>query len=55
MLLGESLCGCRWDPGYGPDKERSGTISIPRDVLQRLVQPRTQLTVTAVNGGVRLS
>ena len=54
-LLGESLCGCRWDPRYVPDKERSGTISIPRGVLQRLVRPGTQLTVTAVDGGVRLS
>ena len=53
-LLGESLTRCRWDPGYGPDKERSGTVSIPAAVLRRLVQPGTQLTVTPATNGVRL-
>jgi len=54
-LMGETLTGCRWDPKYGPDKERSGTISIPSGVLQRVVRPRGPLTVTQVEGGVRLS
>jgi hypothetical protein len=54
-LLGEQLTGCRWDPGYGSDRERSGTISIPKGVLQRLVRPGAPLTVTRIDGGVRLS
>lgn len=54
-LLGETVTQCRWDPGYSPDKERSGTIAIPTAVLRRLVRPGTQLRVTPVTGGVRLS
>jgi hypothetical protein len=54
-LLGELVIGCRWDPGFGSDKERSGTISIPKAVLQRLVRPGIQLIVTPFAGGVRLS
>jgi hypothetical protein len=54
-LLGETVTRCRWDPGYAADKERSGTLSIPTAVLRRLVRPDTQLRVTPVTGGVRLS
>jgi hypothetical protein len=54
-LLGETVTRCRWDPRYGPDRDRSGTISIPAAVLRRLVRPGTQLTVTPVTSGVRLS
>ncbi|MEO7397340.1 MAG: hypothetical protein ABIW84_02130 [Ilumatobacteraceae bacterium] len=54
-LFGELVAGCRWDPGYGSDRERSGNISIPKGMLQRLVRPGAPLTVTRIDGGVRLS
>lgn len=52
-LFGERLT-CRWDPKYGPDKERSGTISVGRAVLSRLLTPGRQLAVTTADGVVRM-
>ena len=54
-LLGELFTGCLWNPKFGPDKVRSGRIAIPRAGLQRLLQPRGPLTITRIEGGVRLS
>jgi hypothetical protein len=54
-VLGELVAGCRWDPGYGSDRERSGIISVGADVLRGRVRPGTQLSVTSISGGVKLS
>ena len=54
-LCGEAIGECRWDPKFGPDKERSGQISIPKTVLQRLVRPGGQLTVARAGTQIHLS
>ena len=52
------LCGellqCGWDPKFGPDRERSGVISVPKTTLVRLVRPGRQLAVTVADGVVRI-
>lgn len=52
-VCGERLT-CKWDPKYGPDKERSGTVSVGRAALGRLVAPDRPLTVTTADGVVRM-
>lgn len=52
-LCGERLT-CKWDPKYGPDKERSSTISVGKAALGRLVTPNRPLTVTTADGVVRM-
>ncbi len=54
-LLGELFSECLWNPKFGPDKARSGRISIPQADLQRLLRPRGPLRITRIEGGVRLS
>lgn len=53
-LRGESL-NCRWDPRYGPDKDRSGVVGVSRTVLQRLVQIDERLTITRTDSGLRFA
>jgi len=46
----------RWDPKFGPDKERSGVLGIGRRVLPDLVQTDEILTITRnTDGSLRLS
>lgn len=52
-LCGEPLRS-RWDPKFGPDRERSGIVSVPKSTLIRLVQPGRQLTVTVGDGHIRI-
>jgi len=52
-LCGEQLRS-RWDPKFGPDRERSGIVSVPKSILARLVQPGHQLTVTVADGLIRI-
>lgn len=54
-LLGEMFTNCLWNPNFGPDKPRSGRISIPKRDMQRLLYPRGPLTIRLMDGGVRLS
>jgi hypothetical protein len=42
---------CRWDPRYGPDKGRSGVLSIGKAIMRRLVNQGEQLSIRA-NGDV---
>jgi hypothetical protein len=44
----------RWDPKYGPDRERSGVIAVGRGQLAGIVEPDEVLRVTATRGHVRL-
>ncbi len=44
----------RWDPRNGPDRERSGVLTIPRSLLASLVSQDEVLVVDVVNGVVRL-
>lgn len=53
VLRGE-LMTCRWDPRVGPDKERSGVLSVPSPMLRRLVHENERLTVTSDGGRVLL-
>lgn len=43
-LRGESVT-CGWNPQLGPDKERSGLLRPPRDVVLRLVAAEERLTI----------
>lgn len=52
-LCGERLT-CKWDPKYGPDRERSGTIAVGKADLGRLVTPNRPLTVTTADGVVHM-
>ncbi len=44
----------RWDPRYGPDRERSGLLSVGRDALAGRVAPDEVLAVAAGDGCVVL-
>jgi len=39
---------CRWDPKYGPDRERSGVVSIGRERAARLFDPEDVLGIRKV-------
>ena len=52
-LCGEMLTS-RWDPKFGPDRERSGTVAVPREQLARLVRAGRELTVTIADGVIRI-
>ena len=52
-LRGERL-SARWDPRYGPDRERSGVLGVGRGLLARLVSADEVLTVSLAEGVIRL-
>lgn len=52
-LLGHFL-ECRWDPKHGPDKERSGVVGVPRQLLASLVAPDEVLHVFVAADGVEI-
>jgi len=52
-LLGHGL-DCRWDPKNGPDKERSGVVGVPRQLLASLVAPDEVLLVFPAANGVAI-
>lgn len=46
----------RWDPRFGPDRERSGVLSIGRRQLPGLVRPDDVLRITLTDDGrIRLA
>jgi hypothetical protein len=51
-LRGTALIA-RWDPKYGPDRERSGVLAVGRDQLRGVVKPDEVLRVT--RAGARIS
>lgn len=53
-LAGEDLGDCRWDPGTGPDKDRSGVIGVGKTAVGSLVTGE-RLTVEQTEAGVRLT
>lgn len=53
-LRGRGL-SVKWAPGVGPDKERSGVLSIGKAVLAELVRPNEVLQVTSTESGLVLS
>ena len=44
-LRGVVLVGVRWDPRLGPDRERSGVLSVPRAELRQRVRADERLTI----------
>jgi hypothetical protein len=47
---------CRWDPRFGPDRERSGVLGVSRKLLPDLVSPDDVLTIyREADGRIRLS
>jgi hypothetical protein len=53
VLLGMSLSEVRWDPRFGPDRERSGVLRIGKDAASRLSERET-LRISEIDGGVQL-
>ena len=51
VLRGEALGARRWDPRHGPDRERSGRLSVGRDVLERHVRVGETLTISVDDEG----
>jgi hypothetical protein len=45
---------CRWDPRYGPDKERSGVLGVGTALTRRLVAEGERLTIRVEDGVVFL-
>ena len=43
-LRGRDL-DARWDPRFGPDRERSGVLGIGRRILRDLIQTNEMLTI----------
>lgn len=41
---------CRWDPRKGPDRNRSGVLSVGIAPLQQLVEAEDTLTLEVVDG-----
>ena len=54
VLRGLRLEGVRWDPKMGPDRERSGVLSVGRKPLAELVHVGEQLVLQRDDGAVRL-
>lgn len=52
--LGGEPLRSQWDPKFGPDRERSGIVSVPKSTLARLVRPGRPLTVTIADGLIRI-
>lgn len=52
-LRGEA-CSVRWNPRYGPDRERSGVLRVGAERLARLVRADEVLRVARVGGVLRL-
>jgi HEPN domain-containing protein len=53
VLRGEPLDEVRWDPRFGPDRERSGVLGIGKHVAAQLIEGET-LRIAQIDGGVRL-
>jgi len=53
VLRGETVT-CGWNPQLGPDKQRSGLLRPPGEVLRRLVSADERLTITTSGGHVAL-
>lgn len=53
VLRGVSLGEIRWDPRFGPDRERSGRLGIGKDAVSRLAVGE-RLRITPFDGGVQL-
>jgi len=51
VLRGEALGACHWDPRLGPDRPRSGRISVGRDALRRHVRDDEILTICVDRSG----
>lgn len=51
LVLRGRAVDARWNPRMGPDRERSGTLLVGREVLQELVPVGTILIVEDVVGG----
>ena len=41
---------CRWDPRYGPDRERSGVLGIGTALTRRLITEGERLSILVENG-----
>jgi hypothetical protein len=54
VVLRGSTLQCLWDPRTGPRKERSGVLSVPRDVLDGLVSEDEVLVVSGQDARVVL-
>lgn len=54
VLRGSELGSCRWDPGHGADKERSGVIRVGRAAARALLQAGDVLAVSAGSGAISL-
>ena len=53
VLRGVALHEVRWDPRFGPDRERSGVLGIGKQAVSRLAEGET-LLIAPIDGGVRL-
>jgi hypothetical protein len=49
VLRGVTL-ECKWDPRDGPDRNRSGVLSVGRTPLQQLVAADEMLTLEVIDG-----
>lgn len=45
--LGGERIDARWDPKFGPDKERSGVVAVGKSAMTRLTRPRGPMKVAA--------
>lgn len=54
VVLRDETVVCGWNPQLGPDKERSGLLRPPRDVLRRLVSAEERLSITVEDGQIVL-
>ncbi len=52
-LRGAFLQGVRWDPRFGPDRERSGVLGIGKKAASQLSEGE-RLGIARIDGGVRL-
>lgn len=52
MLRGLRIDGVGWDPRLGPDRERSGVLSVGKDALKDRVTPGERLRRTIDVHGV---
>ena len=53
VLRGETVI-CNWNPQHGPDRQRSGLLRPPGDVLRRLVVAEERLTIATAEGQIVL-
>src|SRR4051794_11098046 len=52
VLKGRPIGTCRYDPRLGPDRERSGVLSVGSTTLTRLVREGERLQVVRNRAGV---